>query len=169
MILLKWFLHFHFCLSYLCFPFPKTIFYLFSLTFSCKKVIADCSSLSSQNQFYIRSYLINFESSQSGQKKTNTVPCPVASTSVKVSCYRRVHSDIGSAHLPFICHFGVQQPHFQQNQFLVWCLVVSCTQCVQSLSYVQLFATPWTVAHQTPLSLEFSRQEYWSGLPFPSL
>ena len=28
--------------------------------------------------------------------------------------------------------------------------------------------TPWTVAHQVPLSMEFSRQEYWSGLPFPS-
>ena len=36
------------------------------------------------------------------------------------------------------------------------------------LSHVQLFATPWTVAHQAPLSMEFSRQEYWSGLPFPS-
>ena len=33
----------------------------------------------------------------------------------------------------------------------------------------QLFATPWTVACQAPLSMEFSRQEYWSGLPFPSL
>ena len=30
------------------------------------------------------------------------------------------------------------------------------------------FATPWTVAHQAPLSMGFSRQEYWSGLPFPS-
>ena len=30
------------------------------------------------------------------------------------------------------------------------------------------FVTPWTVAGQTPLSMEFSRQEYWSGLPFPS-
>ena len=30
------------------------------------------------------------------------------------------------------------------------------------------FATPCTVAHQTPLSMEFSRQEYWSGLPFPT-
>jgi len=29
------------------------------------------------------------------------------------------------------------------------------------------FATPWTIAHQAPLSVEFSRQEYWSGLPFP--
>ena len=35
------------------------------------------------------------------------------------------------------------------------------------LSYVWLFVIPWTVAHQTPLSLGFSRQEYWSGLPFP--
>ena len=36
------------------------------------------------------------------------------------------------------------------------------------LSLVQLFVTPWTVAHQAPLSLGFLRQEYWSGLPFPS-
>ena len=38
----------------------------------------------------------------------------------------------------------------------------------QSLSRVQLCATLWTVAHQAPLSMEFSRQEYWSGLSFPS-
>ena len=37
----------------------------------------------------------------------------------------------------------------------------------KSLSRVQLFVTPWRVAHQAPLSIEFSRQEYWSGLPFP--
>ena len=36
------------------------------------------------------------------------------------------------------------------------------------LSRVRLFATPWTVGHQAPLSMGFSRQEYWSGLPFPS-
>ena len=40
--------------------------------------------------------------------------------------------------------------------------------CAQSLSCVQLFVTPWTVSHQAPLSMEFSRQEDWSGLPFPS-
>ena len=40
--------------------------------------------------------------------------------------------------------------------------------CAQSLSVVQLFATLWTVPCQTPLSMEFSRKEYWSGLPFPS-
>ena len=47
--------------------------------------------------------------------------------------------------------------------------------CIRSLkerkvlvSSVWLFVTPWTVAHQAPLSMGFSRQEYWSGLPFPS-
>ena len=39
---------------------------------------------------------------------------------------------------------------------------------VKSLSRVRLFATPWTVAYQAPPSVGFSRQEYWSGLPFPS-
>ena len=38
----------------------------------------------------------------------------------------------------------------------------------QFLRHVWLFVTSWTVAHQAPLSMEFSRQEYWSGLPFPS-
>ena len=38
----------------------------------------------------------------------------------------------------------------------------------ESLSCVGLFVTPWTVARQTPLSMGFFRQEYWSGLPFPS-
>ena len=39
---------------------------------------------------------------------------------------------------------------------------------VKSLSRIRLFVTPWTVACQVPQSVEFSRQEYWSGLPFPS-
>ena len=39
---------------------------------------------------------------------------------------------------------------------------------VKSLSRVRLFATPWTIAHQAPPSVGFSRQEYWSGLLFPS-
>ena len=43
------------------------------------------------------------------------------------------------------------------------------SEIAQSLSRVRLFATPWTVAHQAPPSMEFSRQEYWSGFPFPSL
>ena len=37
------------------------------------------------------------------------------------------------------------------------------------LSHVPLFVTPWTVAHQVPLSMGFLWQKYWSGLPFPEL
>ena len=40
-----------------------------------------------------------------------------------------------------------------------------CSSEVKSLSHVQLFATPWTVAYQASLSMGFSRQEYWNGLP----
>ena len=39
---------------------------------------------------------------------------------------------------------------------------------MKSLSRVRLFVTPWTVAYKAPLSMGFSRHEYWSGLPFPS-
>ena len=44
------------------------------------------------------------------------------------------------------------------------CVCVSVCLCVQSLSRVRLFAIPWTIAHQGPLSMEFSRQEYWRDL-----
>ena len=47
-------------------------------------------------------------------------------------------------------------------------LTSSISLKVKSLSRVRLFATLWTVAHYAPLSMGFSRQEYWSGLPFPS-
>ena len=39
---------------------------------------------------------------------------------------------------------------------------------LKSLSRIRLFVTPWTVAYHAPPSMGFSRQEYWSGLPFPS-
>ena len=42
-----------------------------------------------------------------------------------------------------------------------------CACVLSRFSHVQLFETPWTIAHQAPLSLESSRQEYWSGLPCP--
>ena len=41
-------------------------------------------------------------------------------------------------------------------------------QKLMKITNVGLFVTPWTVAHQAPLSMGFSKQEYWSGLPFPS-
>ena len=43
-----------------------------------------------------------------------------------------------------------------------------CACVLSCFSPVRLFVTVWTVAHQAPVSMEFSRQEYWSGLPFPS-
>ena len=53
--------------------------------------------------------------------------------------------------------------------FLLQCMkVVVQMHKLKSLSRVQLLATPGTVAYQAPLSMGFSRQEYWSGLPFPS-
>ena len=45
------------------------------------------------------------------------------------------------------------------------CVCVCVCVCERTLSRVQLFATPWTIAHQAPLSMNFPRQEYWSGLP----
>ena len=48
-----------------------------------------------------------------------------------------------------------------------WCFIRTCV-CAQSLGDVQLFATSWAGARQAPLSMGFSRQDYWSGLPFPS-
>ena len=47
-------------------------------------------------------------------------------------------------------------------------MLKSSCLCVKSFSHVRLFATPWTVAHQAPLSMGFSRQQLWNGLPFPS-
>ena len=46
-----------------------------------------------------------------------------------------------------------------QDSMCVWCVC----------SVMSDFVTPWTVAHQAPLSMEFSRQEHWRGLPFPTL
>ena len=53
------------------------------------------------------------------------------------------------------------------SHFLLQCMNVK--REVKSLGRVQLSATPWTAAHQAPPSLGFSRQEYWSGVPLPSL
>ena len=49
------------------------------------------------------------------------------------------------------------------------CLILEAMVVVQALSHILLFATPPTVARQAPLSVGFSRQEHWSGLPCPPL
>ena len=55
-----------------------------------------------------------------------------------------------------------------QGMFKCARTVISAAVAAKSLSRVRLCATPETAAHQVPLSTGFSRQEYWSGLPFPS-
>ena len=50
-----------------------------------------------------------------------------------------------------------------------WSLFECVCVCVCALSHVSVFASPWTVVHQAPLFIEFSKQEYWSSLPFPML
>ena len=53
------------------------------------------------------------------------------------------------------------------NLYLGQCIFLLLISWWKSLSCVWLFVTPWTVAHESPLSMGFSRQEYWSGLPCP--
>ena len=56
-----------------------------------------------------------------------------------------------------------------ENMFISTIFLDSAHVCVLShFKHVWLFATPWTIAPQAPLSMGFSRQGYWSGLPFPS-
>ena len=68
---------------------------------------------------------------------------------------------------------GSSVPGILQARILEW-VAISFSNAwkwkvkVKSLSRVQLFATSWTVAYQAPPSMGFSRQEYWSGVPFPS-
>ena len=58
----------------------------------------------------------------------------------------------------------VEAPHFMNAIYSFIALNVHA----QSLSHILVFVTPWTVAHQAPLSIGFPRQEHWNGLPFPS-
>ena len=61
-----------------------------------------------------------------------------------------------------------EKPGLKLNIQKIKIMVSGPISSVQSLSHVRLFATPWTVAYQVPPSMGFSREEYWSGLPFPS-
>ena len=64
---------------------------------------------------------------------------------------------------------GSSVPGILQARILEWVAISFSNACMQSrFSRVQLCETPWTAAHQAPLSAGFSRQEYWNGLPFPS-
>ena len=79
---------------------------------------------------------------------------PINASSINVSC-----SWFDSCYHK---HWGTKCWETNQPQMPQTCVYVLC---VSTLSPVQLFVTPWTVAHQAPLSMGFSRQESWSGLP----
>ena len=65
-------------------------------------------------------------------------------------------------------HFTVYKSnHYAVHLYLLQCYMSIMCVCAQLLSCVQIHAAPWTAACQAPLSMEFPRQEYWSGLPFP--
>ena len=51
--------------------------------------------------------------------------------------------------------------------FISMLMLLLCMHMLSCFSHVPLFATPWAITHQVPLSMEFSRQEYWSGFPCP--
>ena len=67
-------------------------------------------------------------------------------------------------HIHLLFHILFHYVLSQDTDYSSLCYTVK----VKSLSRVQLFATPWTLAYQAPRSMGFSRQEYWSGFPFPS-
>ena len=68
----------------------------------------------------------------------------------------------------YALHSQVNESLAFQLNFISWCWCEQKLKKVKSLSLVRLFVTPWTVAYHAPQSMGFSRQEYWSGLPFPS-
>ena len=74
------------------------------------------------------------------------------------------HSSTLAWRIPWRSLRSIEQSSLCYTTGLYQLSVLQMKKC-QSLSRVQLFATPWTVARPGPLSMEFSRQEYWSGLP----
>ena len=57
---------------------------------------------------------------------------------------------------------------FWNHVLIILKLILNCCRCCLVIQSCWFFVTPWTVAHQAPLSMGFSRQEYWSGVTFPS-
>ena len=78
-------------------------------------------------------------------------------------CNMDQHFTLFYGHITSCC-INIQRLVYLFNS---WWTVASFALCACLLSHVQLFSTPWTVARQAPLSLGFSRQAYWSGLPRP--
>ena len=84
-----------------------------------------------------------------------------------------VESEVASFHL-FFQRKKKRKLRLDALFILTLVLVARSASCIHAsrvtyvLSRIQLFAIPWTITHQAPLSMGFPRLEYWSGLPFPS-
>ena len=88
-----------------------------------------------------------------------------------VSWYSHYGGQYGGSSKNWSCHMTqykelIIQWQKANNLIHKWVITSKRSEEVKSLSRVWLFATPWTVAYQAPLSMWFSRQECWSGLPF---
>ena len=80
---------------------------------------------------------------------------------VKIKCYCTLETQFAkTCDQGKMLKYQIQVASYKPLKVKVW-------KCY-SLRHVWLFVTPWTVAHQVPLFMDFSRQGYWSGLPFPS-
>ena len=91
---------------------------------------------------------------------------PIATAKLLQSCLTLCDPIVGSPP-------GSPVPGILQARTLEWVAIYFSNACkwkvkVNSLSHVQLFATPWTATYQAPPSMGFSRQEYWSRVPLPS-
>ena len=97
-----------------------------------------------------------------------------------MSCYFRLYSKVNQLYIDTHCTHTYTHTHMYIYSFFFFFFFhlghhrALCFLCytvlieVKLLSHVWRVVTPWTIAHQAPPSMEFSRQEYWSGLPFPS-
>ena len=120
--------------------------------------------------------LLSFTHTQHGSAQVLSLAilstCVTVSSDIHIPSYSLLqfftrYLFIKSSFLAILCKpttFPNSFPGLSCFSFFIYLLLSE----VKSLSSVQLFVTLWTVAHQAPPSMGFSRQEYWSGLPFPS-
>ena len=101
-----------------------------------------------------------------GQELLTRLTC----VSAQGQAHRTPHHGTSFRSLFFGIHLKIHPPAGRGGILIVCSLGIVCfdPHNCQLFSHVRLFVTPWTVAHQASPSVEFSKQEYWSGLPCPS-
>ena len=112
-------------------------------------------------------YCIRIGSAGNSSKNGNLSLCL---SSVSWSTQNTIHCILNPHHMCVcVCVCVMHNVVYKHTHSNLWHRLLKFSKWKWTLlSSVRLFATPWTVAHQAPLSMGFSRPEYWSGLPFPS-